>query len=165
MSDSKNPVIEFYPWEYRLASQVGTARFVANWGRANASHYDEDKMEVDRKAQPAAVLCEIAVARYTNQYCHCHAWHWSEQEKYDHIPDVGNDIEVRRSVMGRAVAVRRKDAGKIVWGVHLLDAEYRTAEIMGYISADETIKSLKGTFQNKKYVSVYALKKPWESAE
>lgn len=159
--DSRNPVIEFYPWEYKLGFQIGAARFVENWGRKNAPHYDEKVMEEDRKAQPAAVLCEIAVARYTNQYCHCHIWHASEGGKYRHIADVGDNIEVRRARVGTTVAVRVGDAGKIVWGVKLLDREYRAAEILGCIPADEVIESLKGTYQDMKYVEAEVLQKPW----
>ena len=161
--DSRNPVIEFYPWEYKLGFQVGATRFVENWGRQNAAHYEESKMEEDRNAQPAAVLCEIAVARYLNQYCHCHIWHSSEKGKYKHLADVGNDIEVRRVRTGNAVKVRVGDAGKVVWGVKLIDAEHRAAEILGCIPADDVIESLRGTYQDEKYVEIDVLQKPWET--
>jgi len=159
-----NPVIKFYPWEYQRGFDVGIGRFVANWGRPDAPHYDRNLMEEDRKAQAAAVLCEIAVGRYTNQYCHCHVWHWSERDKYKHIADVGDNIEVRRVRTGNSVMVRVSDAGRIVWGVRLLDDEYRTAEILGYIPAEEVIQSLKGTYQKEKRVEIDLLTRPWESS-
>ena len=136
------PVIELHPWEYERGFHIGIARFTANWGRPDAPHYDRSRMEEDRKAQAAAALCEIAVARHTNQYCHGHVWHWSDRHKYKHLADVGEDIEVRRIRTADGVPIRKSDKGKTVWAARPADAEYRTIELLGYVSADEVIPTL-----------------------
>lgn len=128
-----------YPWEYERGFGVGIARFVANWGRPDAPHYDRSRMEEDRKAQAAAALCEIAVARCVNEYAHLHVWPWSDRKRYRHLPDVGLDIEVRRTRTKPAICVRRSDAGKKVYGARVVDSEYRRIEVLGYISADDVI--------------------------
>jgi len=137
-----NPIVELYPWEYERGFQIGIARFTANWNRPDAPHYDRSRMEEDRKAQAAAALCELAVARFTNQYFHGHIWHWSERSKYRHLADVGSDIEVRRIRTADGVPIRKTDAGKIVWAARPADAEYRTIELLGYVPADEVIPLL-----------------------
>jgi hypothetical protein len=94
-------------------------------------------MEEDRNAQAAAALCEIAVARHLNQYCHSHVWHYSDRHRYRHLADVGTDIEVRRVRTASGVPVRKSDKGKVVWAARLLDEEYRLVEILGSVKADD----------------------------
>jgi len=134
--------ITLKPWEYQHAAAVGIARFTANWGRPNAAHYDPAKMEPDRSAQVAAAACELAVARATNRYWHAGVWHASEHHLYKHLPDVGSNIEVRRCRTSEAVAVRRSDAGKIVFAARTIDEEYRRIEVVGWIAADDVIPTL-----------------------
>lgn len=160
-----NPIIELYSWEYEHAYHVGIRRFTANWDAEDAEHYDRSRMEEDRNAQAAAAICELAVARYLGKYWHGGVWCRHDRRKYRHIADVGDNIEVRRSRTQDAIMVRKKDAGRIVWGARLVDKEYRSVEILGYISADEVIASLAGTYQDSKYVHVDLLSKPWLSAE
>ena len=147
-----NPIIHLAPWEYERCFVVGAGRFTANWETADAPYYNRDLMEEDRNAQPAAAICELAVAKYTNQYWHGGVWHRTEHGKYKSLADVGTAIEVRRVRTANAVKVRSKDKGKIVWAARLLDAEYRSVELLGFISADAVIESLAGTFQDEKYV-------------
>lgn len=136
------PVIDLYPWEYERGFAVGIARFTANWGRADAPHYDRSRMEEDRKAQAAAALCEIAVARFVNEYAHLHVWHWTEISKYRHLADVGNDIEVRRLRTANGVPVRKTDAGKRVFAARIVDREYRQVEVLGFVPADKVIPQI-----------------------
>jgi hypothetical protein len=159
-----NPIIELHPWEYERAFAVGIGRFTANWGVDDASYYDRSRMQEDRLAQPAAAICELAVAKYTGKYWHGGVWCRGDHSKYKHLADVGDDIEVRRVRTGNAVKVRKKDAGKIVWGARVVDDEYRTVEILGYIAADDVIASLAGTYQDEKYVEIDLLARPWESS-
>lgn len=149
------PLIEFFPWEYERGFSVGIARFTANWGRPDAPHYDRSKMEPDRRAQAAAALCEIAVARHLNEYAHLHVWHHAERQKYRHLPDVGEDVEVRRVRVGHGVAVRKSDAGKRVFAARVADQEFRSVEILGFVLADEVIERMEGTWQ---YVPLDKLK-------
>jgi hypothetical protein len=160
-----NPIITILPWEYERAFAVGIGRFTANWDVEDADYYDRSRMQEDRLAQPAAAICELAVAKYTCQYWHGGVWCRSDHHKYKYLADVGNDIEVRRVRTGNAVVVRSKDAGKVVWAARCVDPEYRTVELLGCISADDVIESLKGTYQNEKYVEIDDLRKPWEAGE
>lgn len=155
------PIIEIRPWEYERCFSVGAGRFAANWDRPDAPHYDRSCMESDKYAQVAAAICELAVARHTNQYWHAGVWHCSEQPKYGSMADVGEDIEVRRVRTANAVKVRRKDKGKIVWGARIVDEEYRTVEILGYVHADVIIQSLVGTLKKDQYVDIELLNSPW----
>jgi hypothetical protein len=159
--DHGNPVIVLKPWEYQSGFMVGIGRFVANWGYGDAAHYDRSRMEEDRNAQAAAAICEIAVARHTNKYWHGHVWHPSEHRQYRAIPDVGTNIEVRRVRTKQAVAVRRSDAGREVWAARTVDPEYRKVEIIGFIRADDFIKSLKPG-QDWGYAPLETLERPWE---
>lgn len=160
-----NPIIELNPWEYERCFVVGAGRFSANWGVPDAKHYDRSLMEPDRNAQVAAAACELAVAKFTNQYWHGGVWHRSDHGKYKSLADVGENIEVRRVRTKNAVKVRKKDAGKVVWAARVADEEYRTVEILGFVSADNVIESLKGTYESDKYVEIECLERPWIISE
>ena len=160
-----NPIITFETWEYARCFDVGMRRFVENWNVQDAPYYNRDLMEEDRNAQPAAALCELAVAKYLNQYWHGGVWHRSEHAKHKVLADVGNNIEVRRVRTSRGVKVRVKDAGKIVWAAQIADSEYRSVELLGYVVADDVIASIKGTYQDDKYVEIDDLVKPWLNQE
>lgn len=158
-----NPIITLESWEYERGFAAGIARFTANWGNADAKHYDRSRMEEDRNAQAAAALCEIAVARFTNRYWHGHVWHRTDHWKNRNAPDVGNGIEVRRVRTKSAVAVRRSDAGKKVWAAKTVDPEYREIEILGFIEADKAIANFPdGT--DWAYVPLDQLSRPWAVA-
>lgn len=125
------------PWEYEHAWQVGIARFTRNWRRGDAAHYDRGKMEDDRTAQAAAAICELAVAKAVNRYWHAHVWDVRDHDRYRHLPDVGSNIEVRRCRTRDAVAVRRSDAGKIVFAARTIGDEFREVDVLGWIPADD----------------------------
>lgn len=131
-------MIELEPWEYEHASNVGVRRYTANWSRNDAKHYDRSRMEDDRTAQVAAAVCELAVAKHTNQYWHAHIWHPSEHSKYRDMPDVGMNIEVRRVRTGTSAAVRSNALGKglELWVARVVYPELRTVELMGHIGYD-----------------------------
>ena len=48
--------IELDPWEYEHALNIGARRYVANWGKRDATHYDKNRMEDNRTAQAAACV-------------------------------------------------------------------------------------------------------------
>lgn len=137
-----NPIVALEPWEYEAAYCVGIRRFVANWEKPDAAHYNRAAMEEDRNAQPASAICEIAVAKYVGKFWVGGVWHKSDHFRYRSLADVGANIEVRRVRTGNGVPVRRTDAGKIVWGARLVDAEFRRVEILGFVVADEFIPSI-----------------------
>ena len=133
-------IIKLEPWEYEYAYTIGIRRFTENWGKKNSANYDDEKkMEEDRNAQPAAAICELAVAKYLNQSWSGHVWRKEDHNKYKGIPDVGNNIEVRRVRTDKGPAIKLKDLnnGLIVWGARLVDKEYTEVELLGWIDADE----------------------------
>lgn len=157
-------IITLRPWEYARGFQVGIDRFVANWSTQDAKHYDRAAMEEDRNAQAAAALCEIAVARYTNQYWHGGVWHRSEHVRYRGIADVGENIEVRRIRTATGVPVRLTDEGRVVWAARTVDPEYRQIELLGFVNADDVIESiLPGETWTRH--PVHLLSRPWETDE
>lgn len=141
---SEKVIVSLFPWEYDRAFEVGVRRFIANWGRPDAKHYDRSKMEEDRQAQAAAAICECAVARYLNQFWHGHVWHWSEKDAYRHLADIGTNVEVRRVRTQPGPTVRPGDAGRIVWGARTADPEWRTVEILGWVNADIALAKSSG---------------------
>ena len=131
--------VELDPWEYEHALSIGARRFVANWGKRDAAHYDKKRMEDERTAQAAACVGELAVAKITNQYWPGHVWHKSEHKNYKHRPDVGHNIEVRRVRTSTSAAVRRRqlEQGLVLWVVQPVPPEFRVVDILGWIDHDE----------------------------
>ena len=132
-------VVEREPWEYEWASHVGARRFIENWGKRDAAHYDKRRMEDDRTAQVAACVGELAVAKITNQYWSGHVWHKTDHKTYRHLPDVGHNIEVRRVRTSTNAAVRRRqlEQGLVLWVVRPVVPELRAVEMLGWIDHDE----------------------------
>lgn len=154
-------IIQIEPWEYEHASNVGIRRFTANWGKQNAQHYDQSRMEPDRTAQIAACLCELAVAKYLNQYWSGHVWPGSDHQKYKHLADVGTNIEVRRVRTRNAVAVRRHQVGKnlVLWAARACEPEFTSVELCGWIDYDSgwMMSEPSGFNENTRYVPLGAL--------
>ena len=131
--------VELDPWEYEHALSIGARRFVANWGKRDASYYDKKLMEDNRTAQAAACVGELAVAKITNQYWPGHVWHKSDHKTYRHRPDVGHNIEVRRVRTSLNAAVRRHQVGKglVLFVAQAIPPEFREVQVLGWIDMDE----------------------------
>ena len=114
-------------------------RFIENWGKRDASHYDKKRMEDDRTAQVAACVGELAVAKVTNQYWSGHVWHKSVHKEYKHLPDVGKNIEVRRVRTSDNGAVRQRQVGKglVLFIVRPVMPELRAVEMLGWLDHDK----------------------------
>ena len=132
-------LIELEPWEYEWASHVGARRFIENWGKNDAAHYDKKRMEDDSTAQVAACVGELAVAKAVNQYWSGHVWHKSDHDKYKHTPDVGINIEVRRVRTSPSGAVRKRQLGQglDLFIVRPVAPEFRSVEMLGWLDHDE----------------------------
>jgi hypothetical protein len=132
-------LVELEPWEYEWASHVGARRFIENWGKRDAAHYDKKRMEDDRTAQVAACVGELAVAKLTNQYWSGHVWHKSDHAEHKGMADVGHNIEVRRVRTSTAGAVRRRqlEQGLVLFVVRPVAPEFRAVEVLGFIDHDE----------------------------
>lgn len=133
------PVIELFPWEYEWASHVGARRYIENWERGNAKHYDSARMEDDRTAQVAACVAELAVAKYTNRYWSGHVWPVKQHTVYKDMADVGNNIEVRRLRTRDFAAVRKHQLGKglVLFVAKPVMPELRSVEIYGFMDYDK----------------------------
>lgn len=125
------------PWEYEHACDVGIRRYTANWGKQDAPHYANKKLQEDnRTAQVASAVCELAVAKHTNRYWSGHVWHASEHNKYRNIPDVGRNIEVRRLRTRETAAVRKhqnSDEKLVIWVAKPVMPELREVHLFGWI--------------------------------
>ena len=109
----------------------------------------------------AAALCELAVAKYLNQYWHASIWRAAAHRSHKHLPDVGDRIEVRRVRTAKGVTVRKNDRDKRVWGAKIIDPEFRRIQLLGYIEANEALE------RGKKDIVVVPfqyLTKPWETS-
>ena len=130
--------VDLESWEYEWASHVGARRYIENWDKNDASHYDRNRMQDDRTAQVAACVAELAVAKLTNKYWSGHVWKADKHDQYRHIADVGQAIEVRRVRTSTSAAVRRRqnNLGLVLFVVRVVEPELRSAEILGWISQD-----------------------------
>jgi hypothetical protein len=137
MFSDASRTVHIAAWEYAHAADVGTRRFVANWGKEDAEHYsDPTRKEYDRTATVAAAIAELAVAKYLNRYWHGHVWHASEHDLYNLLPDVGHSTEVRRIRVSQGLPIREKQnniQGLIVWAAFPVPPEFRVVEILGWI--------------------------------
>jgi len=131
--------VDLEPWEYEWANAVGIRRFAENWGKADAEHYDSSRMEDNRTAQVAATVCELAVAKVTNQFWSGHVWPQGKHKEYKDLPDVGTNIEVRRIRTSPDAAVRKRQLGKglILFVAQPEPPELRTVNVLGWIDHDE----------------------------
>jgi len=133
------PIVELEPWEYEWAAHVGSRRFIENWSRGDAAHYDRSRMEDNRTAQVAAAACELAVAKWTNNYWSGHVWKVGDHAQQKDLPDVGRNIEVRRLRTRETAALRRHQLGKglVLFVAKPVMPEIRWIEIYGWIMYDK----------------------------
>lgn len=139
MGESVRPIIQLTPWEYEWASHVGARRYIENWGKGNAQHYDAARMEDDRTAQVAACVSELAVAKYANRFWSGHVWPVRHHSIYKEMADVGTNIEVRRLRTRDAAAVRKHQVGKglVLFVAKPVTPELRSVEMYGFVDYDK----------------------------
>ena len=155
-------IIDLEPWEYEHVNLVGIGRYVANWDKQDAAHYDKSRMQDDRTAQVAAAACELAVAKYTNQYWPGHVWSKENHDKYKKVPDVGSNIEVRRVRTRNSVAVRERDLGRglVLWAARAVEPELRQVELLGHFPYDDAwFIAEVSQFQGTRYFPLEKLEK------
>ena len=134
------PTIYLEPFEHNIAVQVGVARYNMRKDSGDQSYYDPARMESNFNANIASAVCEMAVAKYTNQYWACHVWCVEQHRLYSRMPDVGTNIEVRRvRDKKNPVAIRERDVrdGRMIYAVYAKAPEYEEVEILGCIDAQE----------------------------
>ena len=133
-------IIQLETWEYEYAAQVGMRRTTANWNKHDAAHYnDKSKMEDNRTANHAAAWCELAVAKATNQYWSGSVWCSHDHNKFKAMPDVGLNIEVKRSRTKDDISIRdgQYGLGMILFVARPAAPEFRSVDIWGWIEFDK----------------------------
>ena len=150
--------VELEPWEYEWATHVGIRRFIENWEKADAAHYDRNRKEDDPTAQVAACIGELAVAKTINEYWSGHVWAGIRHEENKSRADVGHNIEVRRVRTSDNAAVRRRqlDKGLVLFVVRPEAPEFRSVEMLGFIDHDEAWELGEPSGYDKKNTRVIA---------
>jgi len=132
--------VRLYPWEREWASYVGMKRTEANAKKGDAHYYDRDRMEPDDVANVASCYAELAVAKRLNKYWSGSFWTAGDHETYRHLPDVGDNTEVRRiRKPDSPLPVRANDVkeGRMMVLAFVLDGEPIIVNVIGYGLAND----------------------------
>jgi hypothetical protein len=101
-------MVRLDPWEREWAEHVARKRNDANVGKADASHYDQARMQDNLTASIAACVAELAVAKACNLYWDGSYWPAHRHPEFADRPDVGANVEVRRTRKAWGPLVIRK---------------------------------------------------------
>jgi hypothetical protein len=125
-------------WEYDWAVHVGKQVTLANRGKKDARHYpDRSVMQDDETANIMSAVAEMAVAKATNRYWSGSYWPAARHEELRGGPDVGDNIEVRRTRRRDGhLPIRQRDVnlGRICFSAYVHD-DMRTVTVNGWIAA------------------------------
>lgn len=104
------------PWQVEWAAYAGQQRTERNIGKVtNTPDYDvnPDSLQTDIEANTASCLCELATSIYVNQRWNGAYWHPMYHSEASQTPDVGRDIEVRRTRrLENSIPVFQKEADR-----------------------------------------------------
>ncbi len=127
--------------EVRVCTLLAVERWLTKFDSEDRPNYAAGKragrLEPEINANIRANIAEWAVAREYNMQWSV-PWYPNELHgKRKNIPDVG-DVEVRTIRTQNAIPFWKKDAGRIIFGVKVLDEEYFSmVEIFGSFRADD----------------------------
>lgn len=128
--------------EIRVCALLAVERWLTKFGSVDRPNYAEGKrlgkLEPEINANIRANVAEWAVARLYNLQWSV-PWYPNELHvQRKDIPDVGNNLEVRTVRTQDSIPFWKKDTGKIIVGVKVLDEEYYSqVEIYGSFKADD----------------------------
>lgn len=134
-------IVQLSQAEVRVCSLLAIERWLTKFGSEDRPNYASGKkfgkLEPEINANIRANVAEWAVARQYNLAWNV-PWYPNELHKQrKNIPDVGN-FEVRTVRTQPAIPFWKKDAGRIVYGVKVLDEEYFSlVEIYGWFEASK----------------------------
>ena len=134
-------IVQLSQAEVRVCSLLAIERWLTKFGSEDRPNYANGKkfgkLEPEINANIRANVAEWAVARQYNLAWNV-PWYPNELHKQrKNIPDVGN-FEVRTVRTQPAIPFWKKDAGRIVYGVKVLDEEYFSlVEIYGWFEASK----------------------------
>lgn len=89
-----------HPWQVEWAAYAGQQRTERNTGKVkNRPDYNAKPgvLQTDIEANTASCLCELATSLYTNQKWNGAYWSPKHHKDATSLPDVGKNIEVRRT--------------------------------------------------------------------
>lgn len=134
-------VVHLTQAEVRVCSLLAIERWLTKFGSEDRPNYAAGKrfgkLEPEINANIRANVAEWAVAKHYNLSWNV-PWYPNELHKQrKNIPDVG-DFEIRTVRTQPAIPFWKKDAGRIVYGVKVLDEEYFSiVEIYGWFEANK----------------------------
>lgn len=87
------------PWQVLWGAYAAKQRTDLNAGRVKnkPDYQNPGVLQTDIEANTASCLCELATSLYTNQSWNGPYWHPKHHKQASKAPDVGRDIEVRRT--------------------------------------------------------------------
>ena len=128
------------PWEVHAAALVGAGRVSENAGKADAASYqgNEHRMLPEPEGNIKTATCELAVAKFVNQFWSPSVWEAGKHEIYrESHADVGHDIEVKMTRQKNSFSVKKKelDRGLTVWVAKEPEnyPDIKRVEIVGYM--------------------------------
>ena len=123
------------PWTRDLAGYVARKLLDANSARGDAAHYDRRLMEPDEQAQVASCCAEVAVAKHLNRYWHAAYMSVEQHRQMPDLPDVGDNIEVKRIRSPQNPLAIRKvyaDLGRAMVLAYPVPPDYTTVHLIGW---------------------------------
>lgn len=127
--------------EVRVCTNLAVERWLTKFGSVDRPNYAAGKrlgkLEPEINANIRANVAEWAVARVYNLQWSV-PWYPNEYHRQrKNISDVG-DVEIRTVRTRSEIPFWKKDAGRTIFGVKVLDEEYySTVEIYGSFKADD----------------------------
>jgi len=127
--------------EVRVCTLLAVERWLTKFGSEDRPNYAAGKrfgkLEPEINANIRANVAEWSIARHYNFSWNV-PWYPNEYHKArKNIPDVG-DYEVRTIRTQKAIPFWKKDIGRIIFGVKVIDEEYYSlVEIHGWFRADD----------------------------
>ena len=134
-------IVQLSKDEVGVCANLAVERWLTKFGSVDRPNYADGKkagrLEPEINANIRANVAEWAVARAYNLQWSV-PWYPNEFHlRRKDIPDVGNNLEVRTVRTLDSIPFWKKDAGKTIVGVKVLDEEYYSeVEIYGSFVAD-----------------------------
>jgi hypothetical protein len=127
--------------EVRVCTNLAVERWLTKFGSVDRPNYADGKkagrLEPEINANIRANVAEWAVAKAYNLQWSV-PWYPNElHPQRKDIPDVGSNLEIRTVRTQNSIPFWKKDAGKTIVGVKVLDEEYYSeVQIYGSFIAD-----------------------------
>lgn len=131
------------PFQVEWAVYAGRQRTIRNLGKVkNTDDYKEkaDKLLPDLDANIASCLCELATSVYTKQSWNGAYWSPKDHDDASVMPDVGWNIEVRRTKEnnGNGIPIKPSEIKKNMQMVQaFIDEKYDLPMVLSWLAKDD----------------------------